>query len=790
MIPGKAVIPAALILAATVSTAGAAERTFRHYQFKTTATRVNADLQLSEFQFKRAGAVVPTTGVTVSNPGGSNGVAAGEGASKLIDGSVDTKWYDGNAKAVEFDFGVATTIDGYNLATGNDAEQRDPVSWIISGSDDGTNWTPIDRREFYPVPGARKTFDVGFTLPATPVIADFSSSHTSVLNGKSDVSLSWLVGMADTVSISPLGTVAASGSQTLTLANNTDNTYVITATNSAGTSTSTVVVRTVIGGSASYRYVRFRPLKLRGDAVANSIQFSEFEFYNNLNPVIPVSVELVPGAVASPAAEGPEKLIDVNPDTKYLNAGKTGVIFDMGTSLPTFNTYCIGTANDATPRDPVRWLIEGSADKTTWTLIDNMGSFDFNTPKLRKYYSDFIPLPGASLVPYVTLVGDTIAASGGGYALSWDVAGAQNLNLSSTGAITAAPGSMVLTPTADTTYTITATTAAGKTATAQASVQIVTPPVTTINYANFDASGSDLRFHDFANVLNDFANTPAPADAKRLRITSAENSKVGTAWFRNRVSVGSGFDTTFAAHIIAGTVGADGMAFIIQNHPLGTLAKPANTQENGLAQNALNISLDGYQNAGEPSQAMIKVFTGSTLVHTANLVGVPGLVLGGTSATDIRLAKTSKSAAPYQVRVVYVPGDLDVYMDGIQVISNLNINLGTIGAMSGDGLAWAGFSARTGGLAETHDVTSWTLGPVVAPGTALTLVSHSINVPAGTVALTWTSDTATSYRVTASDNLTTWTTVLEDNIAGAAGQTSRTVNFTAGARLFFRVEKK
>src|SRR5690606_23628471 len=128
-----------------------------------------------------------------------------------------------------------------------------------------------------------------------------------------------------------LGTVAATGSEELTLADNSDTTFTITATNAAGEATSDVTVRTVAGGSANFRYIRFRPVKLRDNAGANSIQLAEFYFLNGITPVVPVAAVNLPGG-NSPAAEGPANLIDGSNTTKWLDFSKGGVLFDLGES--------------------------------------------------------------------------------------------------------------------------------------------------------------------------------------------------------------------------------------------------------------------------------------------------------------------------------------------------------------------------------------------------------------------------------------------------------------------------
>lgn len=48
--------------------------------------------------------------------------------------------------SVVFETTEAVTVRYYTFATGNDRISRDPVSWVLSGSNDGSDWTVLDTR--------------------------------------------------------------------------------------------------------------------------------------------------------------------------------------------------------------------------------------------------------------------------------------------------------------------------------------------------------------------------------------------------------------------------------------------------------------------------------------------------------------------------------------------------------------------------------------------------------------------------------------------------------------------
>jgi hypothetical protein len=94
--------------------------------------------------------------------------------------------------------------------------------------------------------GATSVCSVTVTVgAAVPVIASFTATPASINSGQSST-LQWSVQNADTVSITSLGTVAASGTRSVSPTVTT--TYTLTATNASGTVTRTSTV-TVAGGT-------------------------------------------------------------------------------------------------------------------------------------------------------------------------------------------------------------------------------------------------------------------------------------------------------------------------------------------------------------------------------------------------------------------------------------------------------------------------------------------------------------------------------------------------------------
>ena len=135
-------------------------------QAKTSPPQANC-VQASEFVFQLDGVDQSMSGVTVTNPNGNNPV--GEEPSKLIDGLLTTKGLDlnfvanGSITNFIFQFSSAKAFNGYRWATANDEESRDPKSWTISGSNDGSTWTTLHTVSGFTATSARDTWQTAQT---------------------------------------------------------------------------------------------------------------------------------------------------------------------------------------------------------------------------------------------------------------------------------------------------------------------------------------------------------------------------------------------------------------------------------------------------------------------------------------------------------------------------------------------------------------------------------------------------------------------------------------------------
>ena len=106
-----------------------------------------------------------STGGTASN--GTN-TTGNEGVDKAFDGT-NAKWFNGTGATdwlqYRFPSGKRYPLSRYILTSGNDVPARDPVSWQVQGSNDGTNWTTLDTRtgQSFPARLQAYTYDIPLT---------------------------------------------------------------------------------------------------------------------------------------------------------------------------------------------------------------------------------------------------------------------------------------------------------------------------------------------------------------------------------------------------------------------------------------------------------------------------------------------------------------------------------------------------------------------------------------------------------------------------------------------------
>ncbi|WP_019912456.1 discoidin domain-containing protein [Paenibacillus sp. HW567] len=93
------------------------------------------------------GPVSVTVGGTVT--ASSTSSPSGEEKEKAFDANPSTKWLiTTNSGWIQYKFatGVTQSVTSYSITSANDVPGRDPKSWTLQGSNNGTSWTTLDTR--------------------------------------------------------------------------------------------------------------------------------------------------------------------------------------------------------------------------------------------------------------------------------------------------------------------------------------------------------------------------------------------------------------------------------------------------------------------------------------------------------------------------------------------------------------------------------------------------------------------------------------------------------------------
>lgn len=142
----------------------------------------------------------------------------------------------------------------------------------------------------------------------------------------------------------------------------------------SGITTSSYTDETVTNG-ATYYYVV---------TATNSAGTSGNSPEDSTRPVKPLANVAVGGtATASVNGTGPEQAFDGNVRTRWFNndAGSTGWLqYDFGSGVTrTITRYSVASAMDVPERDPRDWEFEGSNNGSTWTTLDTQSNQTFTT---------------------------------------------------------------------------------------------------------------------------------------------------------------------------------------------------------------------------------------------------------------------------------------------------------------------------------------------------------------------------------------------------------------------------
>jgi hypothetical protein len=164
--------------------------------FKNVAASLNANYVVVRpdhiFQLIREANGLPVdpgsspSGEDITNLGGTlsaqyqTGSPTGEEYTKLIDNNINTKYLTVHTSAwMQYQAPSSYVVTSYRLTSANDAPERDPLSWTLQGSNNGSTWTTIDTRSNEDFPNRFQTRTFTFTNTTGYTHYRFNMSNNS-----------------------------------------------------------------------------------------------------------------------------------------------------------------------------------------------------------------------------------------------------------------------------------------------------------------------------------------------------------------------------------------------------------------------------------------------------------------------------------------------------------------------------------------------------------------------------------------------------------------------------------
>lgn len=264
-----------------------------------------------------------------------------------------------------------------------------------------------------------------------------------------------------------------------------------------------------------------------------------------------------------------------------------------------------------------------------------------------------------------------------------------------------------------------------------------------------EAPAEPIRFDTLCYIGTAYALPTGGARLTGNQDEGGTDPPAGAVWLPGPVPVGSGFVLSFGFRMSEGagwpdpdglSVGADGLAFVVQNSANGpaALGRGAGGLGYMYIENSLAVELDTYENAywyGDPDGNHVSVQTRGTDFnvphHVAFAHGAEGLWLeeqwgpwvqaaGDPSLKTVSVERKLNDGEVQQAQIIYSPGNLTMYLNQSRLFS-IDLDLATLLALQGGTDAYLGFTAGTRYGYQNHDILSIDFTPVPEPATWMLL---------------------------------------------------------------------
>ncbi|KYQ93574.1 hypothetical protein DLAC_04945 [Tieghemostelium lacteum] len=206
------------------------------------------------------------------------------------------------------------------------------------------------------------------------------------------------------------------------------------------------------------------------------------------------------------------------------------------------------------------------------------------------------------------------------------------------------------------------------------------------------------------NDLQFVGSSKALAGTSYIQLTPNETDKVGGVWLKKLWNVEQDWTCNFAFKIDKS--GADGMAFVIQNHASTILGQGGSGLGYEGIENSIAIEFDTYASVDrcqDPNGNHVSIHCNG---HNKN-----------SSHHRYSLACTypvgnqpMNDGKEHHCSIVYQQGSISIWLDGYFILSQLSLNIPKLLDLENGKDAFIGFTAATGGLKQSHIITYFQIG--------------------------------------------------------------------------------
>lgn len=326
----------------------------------------------------------------------SNGKAV-ENYQNVIDNDVNTKYYiEQTALWIGYQAPFTALVTQYGITSANDASDRDPKSWTLQGSNDGSSWTTLDTRTGQTFSARFQTLTYSFANTTGYI---YYRLNITANNGAGATQLSeWkLIGAASGPAAPAINTVThtTTGQYTISWFDNaTDETGYLFKRSSDGVNFTTLATLSPnttsytdqnLSAATSFIY-HVVAVNAGGVSRAAATTVNTDPVPTGLIDYTNLAGVTITDQYNTTGGEGIAKAIDNTAYSKYLTTRNTTWLRLQLPSANIAKAYAITSGNDAVDRDPKNWIFEGSNDGNNWTAIQTVSSQSFSARRKRKQY--------------------------------------------------------------------------------------------------------------------------------------------------------------------------------------------------------------------------------------------------------------------------------------------------------------------------------------------------------------------------------------------------------------------